>query len=208
MASQPLRLMIYDRTCGGPVGLPGLSQAWWTGGGLYRALGRIDRFVGVEDWPTALRWLAEVEPGRPIAEIQTWCHGKWGQVLLDRAPMDATALLAGHPWNGWLRAIRERLVGPEALWWFRTCETFGAQSGHRFARAWTDFFECDAAGHTYIIGAWQSGLHRLGPGQEPPWPTAEGLREGTPGAPRRALRSKPTAPHTITCLHGRVPPGF
>lgn len=200
--------MVYDRSCAGRLGLPGLRQAWSTGGYLYRSLGRIDRFIGVEDWPTALRWLAEVEPDRPIGEIQTWCHGKWGRVMMKRQPMDVAALRPGHAWNGWLRAIRDRLAGPEALWWFRTCETFGADAGHRFAREWTDFFGCDAAGHTYIIGAWQSGLHRLRPGERPGWAAAEGLREGTPQAPARAFWSKPTAPNTISCLQGRVPAGF
>ena len=37
-----------------------------------------------------------------------------------------------------LCALRERLA-PNALVWFRTCETFGASAGHDFARAWTDF---------------------------------------------------------------------
>ncbi len=197
--------MIYDSTCTGAPSLPGLSHAWWTGGLLYRALGRIDRFEGFADWPSALRWLAEVEPDRPIAEIQLWCHGKWGKALLDRRPLDAGALRPTHPYHGMLRAIRDRLVGPEALWWFRTCETFGALPGHRFAREWTDYFGCSAAGHTYIIGAWQSGLHRLAPGAPPDWPATEGLKAGTPDAPSKARHSHPFAPHTITCLHPAPP---
>ena len=200
--------MVYDRTCRGAFALPGLSHAWWTGGHLYRALSRIDRFAGFAEWPAALRWLAEVEPDRAIGEIQLWCHGKWGHARLDRTPLDASALAASHAWNGELRAIRDRLVGPDALVWFRTCETFGANAGHDFARRFTDFMGCRASGHTYVIGAWQSGLHSLRPGERPSWAVDEGLREGTADAPERAHGSAPTAPNTITCFHGSVPVTF
>lgn len=206
--TRALRLMIYDRTCRGGPALPGLAQAWWTGGHLYRGLGRIDRFAGFAEWGDALRWVAEVEPERPIAEIQLWCHGKWGHARLDRAPLDADALSTSHALHGLLRAIRERLVGPEALVWFRTCETFGANAGHDFARRFTDFMGCRAAGHTYVIGAWQSGLHSLAPGERPSWSATEGLREGTADRPTRAFWSRATAPNTITCLHGAVPEAF
>lgn len=208
MIVRPLRLMLYDQTCAGAPGLPGLSHAWWTGGHLYRGLGRIDRFAGFADWPAALRWLAEVEPDRPIGEVQLWCHGKWGHARLDRTPLDAGALSPSHRWHGLLCAIRDRLAGPDALFWFRTCETFGARAGHDFARRWTDFTGCRAAGHTYIIATWQSGLHSLRPGDSPTWSLREGLREGTPDAPVRAHWSGPRAPNTITCFHGTVPAAF
>lgn len=85
------------------------------------------------------------------------------------------------------------------------CETFGAEIGQRFAKAWVDFFNCRAAGHTYIIGPFQSGLHILKPGEEPNWSPWEGLKDGTPAAPKHALWSRPSVPNTITCLHGRIP---
>jgi hypothetical protein len=76
--------------------------------------------------------------------------------------------------------------------------------GHAFARAWTRYFQCRAAGHTYVIGPFQSGLHCLAPGAEPDWPTTEGLPTDEPHA-RAALWSTPFAPNTITCFHGTVP---
>jgi hypothetical protein len=93
------------------------------------------------------------------------------------------------------------------LWWFRTCETFGCEAGHDFARRWTRFFGCRAASHTYIIGPWQSGLHILEPGQSPDWPLDEGLAEGTPDSPEKALWSTPGKPNTIFCLTSRLPDG-
>ncbi len=198
--------MVYDRTCRGRLGL-GLSSAWWVGSRLYAALGRLDQFAGFADWPAALAWLGSVERERPIAEIQLWCHGKWGRALLDGSSLDERALAPGHPWSAALGAIRERLA-PQSLWWFRTCETFGGAAGHRFARAWTDFFGARAAGHTYVIGAWQSGLHSLSPGDLPAWSDSEGLLRGTADRPEKAASSRPGAPNTITCFHAAVPDGF
>ena len=202
-----LRLMVYDRTCRGRGPLPGLSHAWWAGAKLYGALGRLDATRGVASWPEALSWLATFEPASEIAEIQFWGHGKWGHALVDGEPLDERALLSTHPWNADLAAVRARL-SPDALWWFRTCETFGAHAGASFAKAWTDFFTSRAAGHTYIIGYWQSGLHSLAPGQEPSWAPDEGIVEGDASRPTRAAWSKPGAPNTITCLEGTVPTGY
>ncbi|MET0405724.1 MAG: hypothetical protein ABW123_25110, partial [Cystobacter sp.] len=87
-------------------------------------------------------------------------------------------------------------------------ETFGTARGHAFARAWTRFFGCRAAGHTYVIGPWQSGLHSLGPGEEPTWSVAEGLPPDGGDTARTARMSGRREPNTITCLHGEIPPGF
>ena len=202
-----LRLMIYDRTCRGRRFLPGLTHSWLVGGYLYRFLGRIDAFAGASSWAEALEWVGDVAPSRPIREIQFWGHGKWGLARIAREPLDRSALSPGHPHRRRLESVRERMQ-PDGLWWFRTCETFGAERGHDFAQAWCEFFGGRAAGHTFIIGPWQSGLHVLRPGDRPHWPVDEGLREGTPSEPKRAFWSRPGAPNTITCLHGTIPETF
>lgn len=201
---QPLKLLIYDRTCQGRFGLPGLSAAWRSGSYWYRARGWLDACYGAESWPEALHFLANYELGRPVAQIQFWGHGKWGDARIGAELLDERALLRGHELHAPLARVRARLT-TGALWWFRTCETFGAERGQRFARAWADFFGAHAAGHTYIIGYWQSGLHRLTPGAEPDWAPEEGLREGSAREPRQALWSVPGEPNTISCLQGRLP---
>lgn len=207
--TRPLRLMIYDRTCTGPRLRPGLSHAWMSGGLLYgHVMRRLDGWQGARSWAEALAWAAQVEPDRKIAELQFWGHGKWGCAFIERDRLDAEALVPGHPLHASLVALRERLVGPEALLWFRTCETFGALPGQDLARRLTDFMGCRAAGHTYIIGGWQSGLHSLGPGEAPGWSATEGLKAGTPAAPTEALWSRRRAPNTIHCLSGQVPAGY
>ena len=205
MTDEPLQLMIYDDTCRGRGPLPGLTHSWIAGGLLYRVLDRFDAIRPVRTWEEALAWLSAVEPGRPIGEVQFWGHGKWGRVLVDGDPLDVTDLEPDADRRGLLEDIRDRLVGPEALVWFRTCETFGGEPGHAFARQWTDFLECRVASHTFIIGPYQSGLHVLGPGESPDWPVDEGLVEGTPEAPEKAAWSTPGKPNTIFCLTSRLP---
>ena len=200
--------MIYDETCRGRGARPGLTHSWVAGGALYRALGRLDGHRGVSSWDEAFSWLATVDPGRPIGEIQYWGHGKWGAALVDNDVFDEHALCRGHPLFEALCRVRDRMVENHGLFWFRTCETFGAERGLAFARALTHFLGCRAAGHTYIIGPLQSGLHSLHPGREPHWSSEEGLLEGSPREPRRARWSSFDAPNTITCLHGAVPAGF
>ncbi|GEM_PF-387622 len=233
--SRPLRLMIYDRTCTGDLvpafarrggsGLmgrvragmgalfervpgPGLSHAWAAGGGLYSLLRRLDDFKGFDDWESALRWVAEYPGDRPIRELQFWGHGKWGCANIGYAELGADAVETEHRHHAGLAAIRDRMKGQDALVWFRTCETFGAEAGHRFATDWSEFFDCRIAGHTYVIGPWQSGLHSLGPGQTPDWSTSEGIEEGTPEHPRSALWSTRRSPNTITFLRGSIPAGY
>jgi hypothetical protein len=186
--------MIYDR-------VDRLGAIWRAGGWLYRGLGRLDACFGAARWEEALSWLATVHADRAISEIQLWMHGHWGRALIDGAPMDATALDARHPLSPYLEAIRPRLA-PQALWWFRTCETFGKAEGHAFARAWSRFFDCRVAGHTHTIGVLQSGLHVLSPGDDPDWPLDEGVDPRD--ARGRGRASSWRAPHTITFVTGRV----
>lgn len=207
--SEPLRLMIYDRTCTGRRALPGLTHAWRAGAWIYRGLGRFHAWQGASSWAEALGFVAEVAAASPIASVQFWGHGKWGEARIDREVLSAASLRPSHPHHRSLAAIRERLL-PDAgsLWWFRTCETLGARPGQDFARRFSEFMGARVAGHTYIIGPWQSGLHSLAPGEAPGWSVTEGLVAGTPERPERALWSRRGEPHTIHCLRGDLPAGY
>jgi hypothetical protein len=199
--NEPLRLVVYDATqAERPPRLLGLS--WRAGALLYRARGAIDGSFGARSFSEALAWLAHLE--RPIGELQFWGHGKWGRILIDRESLDRSALGAAHRLRPQLEALRERLA-PGALLWFRTCETLGAHAGQDFARALGDFTGARVAGHTFVIGYFQSGLHTLAPGTTPAWDPNEGLAAGTAAHPERALPSRPDLPNTITCLQARLP---
>lgn len=204
-----MRLLVYDATwVGRPLIQAGLTSSWIVGGVLYRGLGRIEATFGATSWEDALAWLCSVEPRRQVDEVQFWGHGTWGRVLIGRDSVDADAVLdQTHSRHADLAALRARLSGPDALLWFRSCETFGREAGQRFAASWTRFFRCRVAGYTYVIGPWQSGLHSLAPGQQPRWSVREGLPEDVP-EPAHALMSGPSQPNTISCLQGRIPDGF
>lgn len=192
-----MRAIVYDNTCVKTRGR--LSPIWATGARLYKSLGRTDAVQGVASWDEALTWLGTQR--EPIDEIQYWGHGKWGLAFVGDDVLDATAFVDR---GAQLDAIRERL-SPDALIWFRTCETFGAKPGIEFAERLADYFGARVAGHTYIIAFNQSGLHGLAPGARADWSPSEGLAEGTPEAPIRAKWSRPWRPHTITALSGAVP---
>ena len=201
-----LKLMIYDRTCTHTGRLPvGLTHSWVVGARVYAATGSLHGASGASTWEEALGWLGEAD--EPIDEIQFWGHGHWGMALIDRRPLDVSALARGHAWRPALERIRERMA-PDALWWFRTCDTLGSARGHDFARRWSDFFERPVAGFTHIIGPWQSGLHRLQPGEQPHWDPTEGLAAGTAESPERSTWSWPGRPNTIHCLRSDVPAGW
>jgi hypothetical protein len=197
----PLRLLVYDATQARRAPRL-LGMSWQVGARLYRARGLLDASFGATNFDDALAFLARAE--QPIAEIQFWGHGKWGRALVDRESFDRSALAPGHHFHSRLEAVRERLA-PNALVWFRTCETLGAHAGQDFARRLADFWGARVAGHTFVIGFWQSGLHVVGPGDAPSWDPAEGLAVGTPERPERALNSGPQQPNTITCFTGRLP---
>jgi hypothetical protein len=197
----PLRLLVYDATqARRPPRLLGWS--WRIGARLYAARGLLDASYAATSFDGALDFLARAE--RPIAEIQFWGHGKWGRALIERESLDRAALAPGHRLRPKLEAVRERLA-PDALIWFRTCETLGARPGQDFARALADFTGARVAGHTLVIGYFQSGLHALSPGETPSWDASEGLAAGTAEHPERAHTSSPGQPNTITCFTGRLP---
>ncbi len=128
---------------------------------------------------------------------------------MDSQAFDADALEPNHRWAPALDRIADRLL-PEgqSQVWFRTCETLGCVPGQEFAQRFTDRMGCRGAGHTLIIGHWQSGLHTLAPGQTPRWSLREGLKGGSPQSPTDAYWSRLWHPNTITFLHGAIPAGY
>lgn len=199
------RLLIYDATR--PPGEFWLRTAWATGARVYKSLGRIDAYFGAHDWKSALAWVNAYEPSEPIDEIQYWGHGKWGKVYIAGSVLSEASLLRESDLAPELAALTKRMHEGSLLW-FRTCETFGADPGKRFAENLTNFLGCRAAGHTYVIHALQSGLHGLRAGERATWSGEEGLAKGTSHAPLLAYNSVPSAPNTLHFMNGEVPAAF
>ena len=171
---------------------------------MYRALGRLGHVYGIASWDEAADALVEAtRDGTPIRELQYWGHGRFGCVLASREKLDRAALAHGR----FAQTLAERLERhDDSLVWLRTCEAFGGHVGHDFARALADHLGVRVAGHTFVIGFWQSGLHGLAPGARPTWNPSEGIARGTAAAPELGAWSSPHAPHTIHALEGSVPP--
>lgn len=181
---------------------------WATGARLYRRRGFLDASLGASSWHEALSFIAGFERERAIREIQFWGHGKWGDARIGDECFDERRLLPSDPLAPLLATLQKRIHSPEALFWFRTCETLGATRGQSFAVALSERLGCRVAGHTFVISYWQSGLHVLAPGNRPSWDPAEGLARGTPDAPLSAKHSLPNSPNTITCWQSAIPPNF
>lgn len=204
-----LRLMVYDATWVGRQPLQtGLTSTWIAGGLAWRLIGRFHAVLGARSWAEALQWLGTVrEDGPRIDHVEYWGHGRWGELRIGKEVLDARAFTdPTDPRRLLLHRLRDRLH-PDSLLWFRTCETFGTERGHRFASTVTETLGCRAAGFTYVIGHLQSGLHSLSPGEKPYWSAREGLPEGV-AHPKVAQWSHWRAPNTVTFLAGEVPRGF
>jgi hypothetical protein len=177
---------------------------WSVGARWHRARGRFHAAHAAVSWEDALGFLTRIRPEAPIGEVQFWGHGKWGDARIANDMLDERSLTKQSPLRAPLSALRDRLA-PGALFWFRTCETFGADRGQRFARQFSDRLRARAAGHTYVIGLWQSGLHLLEPGRAPSWDPEEGLLAGNARQPIEARMSLPNEPNTITCFTAEIP---
>lgn len=220
LVTAPLRLMIYDKTEnstkidvngpeveGGEFVVPlGLTASWVAGGALYRALRWVDMCLGVESWDEALDWLAVHSAPKRIAQIQVWGHGGPGVSVLGRERMNSRSILGGDH-ESRLRMIGQRMTS-DGVWWFRNCGVFAGVPGQNFARRFVSVMQARVAAHTHIIGPWQSGLHTLGPGEDPSWPATEGIADGSPERPKKLVWSKPWSTHTVTLFNSKVPRGW
>jgi hypothetical protein len=219
--ADPLKLVVFDATDtpsehvrgaiaeGAAPRSIGLAPIWWAGTWMHRLLRAADATLGARSWDEALAWAASVAEmrGRPIGSIQFWGHGAWGSMLIGRSQIDRAALENNHPMTAGLDRLRRHLVGPEALFWLRCCSAFGGQRGRVFAEKLSSRLGCRAAGHTYVIGFWQSGTHSLKPGDSASWSPQEGLR-GQRDRATSALTSSAKEPNTMTCLGIGLPEGW
>jgi len=226
MATRPIRLVIFDPTDtqsaalarararaatpdGRALGSPGLSPIWRAGTVLHRLTGAADASLGATSWSEALAWAADTSRarGRPIGSVQIWGHGGWGSMALGKTALDAAALRPDHALAAPIDALRGCLDGPESLFWMRCCSAFGHSIGQRFAEALALRLGCRVAGHTHIIGFFQSGTHSLRPGERAGWPVDEGvLRED--GRATGARWSTRSAPNTVSCLSLGLPEDY
>ncbi len=190
----------------------GLAPAWWVGAKLHalarRAAGVPFFNRGVASFEEAIRFAVACTGATqsPLTELQLWGHGGWGFMDLGESRLDRVALGRAHPLAGPLDLLRDALADDGQVW-LRCCSAFGGQEGRLFGPALAERLGARVIGHTYVIGALQSGTHSLTPGEVPMWPVTEGV-EAPAGEPARALASGPHEPNTLGCLRLDLPPHF
>lgn len=220
--ARPLRLVVYDQTDVAPLSLPrierasdgtahgtgGLSRWWRVGAAMHRGVLRADGTRGVSSFAEALEWATSIarQRGAKLGELQVWGHGGWGQMTLGRTRLDRDALARSSEISAALDALRD-VLADDALLWLRCCSAFGEREGRAFGAALADRVRARVAGHTFIIGVFQSGTHSIAPGQEPTWDPEEGIERGAAGL-ACAMTSTPKAPNTIGCLRLGFPGGW
>ena len=190
----------------------GLAPAWWIGAKLYAFARQVEgaRFFarGVASFDEAIRF-AVACTGRtqsPLTELQMWGHGGFGFMDLGESRLDRAALAPSHPLAGPLDLLRDALADDGQVW-LRCCSSFGGSEGRAFGPALAERLGTRVVGHTYVIGAVQSGTHSLSPGEVPMWPVDEGVQR-IDGKTARAKASRPGEPNTIGCLRLDLPKGF
>lgn len=180
-----------------------LRFSWITGGKFYKMFRGVEHHAGFSSWEDALKWLSSLEEGKKINSIQFWGHGTPGRVWINGDFLSIRSVIPQHSHNSLLHALKARLTKDSVIW-FRSCNVFAGSEGHLFATIMSSFFNCKVAGHTYIVGPWQSGLHTITPEQRPSWSKEEGLKNKKDGTVEK-LWSTPWAPNTIFCLTGKIP---
>jgi hypothetical protein len=186
-----MRVAIYDKNPG-----PGFNQwflclTWKIGCFLHKLFGKLDAYYGAESWDAAFAWL-EHQP-KPLTSIQYWGHGSPGSVWLAQKALPSTRFRGIIP-----------SVTPDTVLWFRTCSTFQGQRGYDFSKYLTTLLNCTVAGHTRVIGVFQSGLHTRKPNQEPGWP----LEEKDKGPAWLVGMGIQFGNNTIFCLRSSIPKGW
>ncbi len=217
----PLRLVVYDATDTAPVAIPritrgadgsaegtgGLTRFWRLGAGLHRGVGRASATLGARTWKEALRWaVARADAaGEPIVELQLWGHGGWGYMAMGDGRLDAETSRGtlGPEVDAFAAAL-----APGALVWLRCCSAFGTRAGQDFAAQLASTLGARVAGHSYIIGIWQSGTHSVAPGASADWDALEGVERDARGAPLGAAVSTARAPRTLHCFRPGLPRGW
>lgn len=183
-----------------------LRFSWVTGGHFYKLFRGVEETKGCYNWTEALNYLSNVDSDKKIKSIQFWGHGSPGRVWINGDFLSVRSLLASSTHRSYLLKLKERLT-PESVIWFRSCNVFAGQEGYLFAIAFSQFMNCVVAGHTFIVGPWQSGLHTIKPGERPSWSKEEGIKKKENGE-TQMLWSKPWSPNTIFCLTGQIPKGW
>lgn len=173
-----MKIILFDKTS---RDIPGFA---WAIGSFRPGWTRI----GAKSWDEAMTEIADDRYGM-ISQLQLWGHARPGEPLI-----------AGESIPSRFSAVLRTAVTPDSLVWFRSCSVFFGAKGRIFAERTANELGCRIAGHTHVIGPWQSGLYSLRPGVAPTWDVGNGDWMN--------LKSGWREPRTIFCTRMAVPGGW
>ena len=184
-----MKVAVYD--AGHYSGWAGNS--WLTGGRLCRALKKFDLVIPVLLWDQVYSELQRLPDG-VITDLQIWCHGFAGGVVLGREVISGSNINPPF-WHGITRKVSRF-----GRVWFRSSGTFAGIEGQAFAKKIANTMDRKVVGHTHAISFFQSGLREIRPGLQTTWSVTEGVR-ARKGNYVELKTSGLFAPSTVTCLH-------
>lgn len=193
-----MKIVIYDRTAlfdkvQNSNDL--LTYTWMYGTRLFKTFNSLDMAKGVASWDEALDFLLEQSKTVEISGVQFWGHGARGLAAIGTEALNKKAATKR---KAKLAELGSKM-SPDAYWWWRTCGTYGGEKGQEFAKHFTDLLGRKTAGHTHIIGFWQSGGYTIRPGEEPHWSDVEGFGEDG------MVWSNWDKPNTIVAMQIKLP---
>ena len=180
------RIIIYDTATPTAV-----MYTWAIGAPIYKAIGACLEFYPVKCWDEAAQ---KVSMYTELDEIQFWGHGYPGFVLIDKEHISTND-------NESFAIACKNALKQEGVLWFRTCASFNGDLGKEFAKSISSNSQRRCAGSTFKIGMFHSGIHSVKPGQEPSWPSTEGVDPTT----KNPTSSGIGKPNTILCLQISLP---
>jgi hypothetical protein len=186
-----MRVAVYDKNPGAGFAQSFLALTWRIGCFLHKLFGKLDAYHAATSWEDAFAWL-HAQP-KPLASIQYWGHGSPARIWLAGKAANAEDFIALKP-----------KLAPSAVIWFRVCSAFRGIQGHAFSQDLADNLGCTIAGHTRIIGVFQSGLHTRAPNTEASWPVTEDEFPKSIWSSNGLKRGN----NTIFCLRASIPKGW
>ena len=163
------RVFVYDKTQGW------LTSSWWFGSLLRSMRPGKDIVLKVSSWDDMIAQLAAL-PAGSVSRVEFWGHGisggvkcgtewAWGPTMQSKDPVRRIAEV--------LAKVRH-ILAPDAVWWWRACNTFRGEAGRAFAKMCVTALGCRVAAFTRIIWWWQADLRIATPGADPDWDDSGG----------------------------------
>jgi hypothetical protein len=167
-----MRVFVYDDTQGW------LSTTFLFGSALRSLRPGKDVILKIRSWDEMIEMLKLArEKHGPAERVEYWGHGASGGVQCNDKWLWGPTMRGSNTVPrvcAVLDEVRHILRDENALWWWRTCNTFWGEAGRAFAEMCVDSLGCKTAGFTRVIGPWQSELRIAEPGAKPSWDDAGG----------------------------------